>query len=110
MNKEKQVRTINPLNRFKKSSILIHILFHAEKEPFFGSWIKEELENHGYNISYGTLYPWLKRLSHSKLLQVEKRNVNGKLRKYYSITPSGSAHLIQIKSYLKELYNEVMKE
>ena len=104
------MRSINPLRRFQKGSILVHILYYAIKEPFYGSWLKNELATHGYNISDGTLYPWLNRLTFSKLLTLEKRNVEGKIRKYYSITELGKEHFEKIKENLKELYNEVMRE
>ena len=103
------MKAINPLRRFQKSSILLHILYHASKEPFYGSWLKEELFEHGYNISDGSLYPWLNRLTYSGFLSSEKKNVGGKIRKYYSITEAGKNHFEKIKEYLKELYNEVMK-
>ena len=67
------MKSINPLRIFQKGSILVHILYHTSKEPFYGSWLKEELSNHGYNISDGTLYPWLKRLTYSGLLSLEKK-------------------------------------
>ena len=79
------VKTINPLRRFQKGTILFHILHHANirPTPVYGTWIKKELEKHGYKISDGTLYPWLSRLEYSGLLVCEERNVNGKIRKYY---------------------------
>jgi len=103
------MKTINPLRRFQKGSILVHILYHANKEPIYGSWLKQELFEHGYKISDGTLYPWLKRLTFSDLLSLEKRNVDGKIRKYYSLTELGKDHFEKIKKNLKELYNEVIK-
>ena len=103
------MKSINPLRRFQKGSILVHILYHADKEPIYGVWLKEELARHGYNISDGTLYPWLNRLTFSGYLTLEKRNVGGKIRKYYSITELGKNHFEKIKEYLKELYNEVIK-
>ena len=104
------MKFINPLRRFQKGSILVHILYHADKEPIYGAWLKEELAMHGYNISDGTLYPWLNRLTFSSLLSLEKRNVKGKIRKYYSITEKGKNHFEKIKKNLKELYREVMEK
>ena len=98
---------MNPLKRFQKGSILVHIFHHATTE-FYGSWIKEELARHGYKISDGTLYPWLSRLTFSGYLKVEERNVGGKIRKYYSLTDAGMAHFKQMKGFLKELYEEVL--
>lgn len=104
-----KLRTINPARRFKKGYILLKILHYAEKlsEGFYGSWIKEELAKRDYTISDGTLYPWLNRMEFSGYLKVQKKNVNGKIRKYYTITEKGQAQLQEIKNYLKELYNDL---
>lgn len=101
---------MNPLSRFKKGAIIVHILYHAKKEPFYGSWLKEELARHGYKISDGTLYPWLARLADSGNLNIEERNVGGKIRKYYSITETGKSNFNLIRDYLEELYKEVMEK
>ncbi len=87
--------------------IQIHILHHAKKEPFFGSWMIEELSNHGYDISAGTLYPILHNLEKSGLLTTEKQIIEGKVRKYYMITPEGEAVLIAAKDKIKELTREL---
>lgn len=102
-------KKINPLRRFKKSSIILHILFHASKEPIYGLWIKKELENHGYHVSDGNLYPWLSRLAITGFLVIEEKNVKGKIRKYYSITKSGKGQLKKMKKYLEQLYKEIME-
>ncbi len=67
----------------------------------------EELEHHGYNMSPGTLYPLLHSMEKDGLLNSEERNVNGKIRKYYKITPLGDKVLNQLKSKIKELSKEV---
>ncbi len=87
--------------------ISVHILHHAKEEPFFGLWMIEELEHHGYNMSPGTLYPLLHSMEKDGLLNSEERNVNGKIRKYYKITPLGDEVLNQLKSKIKELSKEV---
>ncbi|MFX1365769.1 MAG: PadR family transcriptional regulator [Promethearchaeota archaeon] len=103
-----QIRSINPLRRFQKISILVKILYYARKDPFYGSWLKKKLIQNDYNISDGTLYPWLNRLTFSGLLSFEKRNVEGKIRKYYSLTEFGKKHFDKIKEYLRELYDEII--
>jgi hypothetical protein len=35
--------------------IHIHILHHAKEHPIFSVWMLEELKEHGYDISSGTL-------------------------------------------------------
>lgn len=87
--------------------IHIHILHHAKKEPFYGSWMIAELKEHGYNVSPGTIYPILKSLEASNLLEKEDLLVDGKIRKYYKITPDGEEVLIKAKAQAKELFDEV---
>ena len=86
--------------------IQVHILHHAKKKPFYGSWMIQELEHHGYEISAGTLYPILHSLKKAELLQVEEKLENGKIRKYYSITNDGEEVLIKAKKQLAELVSE----
>lgn len=87
--------------------IQIHILYHAAKEPVFGLWMKEELEEHGYDISAGTLYPILHNLEKSGLLTSEEVVVEGKVRKYYSATKEGKEVLELGKEKAKELIGEI---
>ena len=87
--------------------IQIHILHHAKKEPIFGAWMIEELQEHGYEMSPGTLYPLLHTMESNKLLEKEERLVNGKIRKYYSITSFGIEILNEAKEKASELIDEV---
>lgn len=87
--------------------IQIHILHHAQKEPFYGSWMIVELKHHGYDISAGTLYPILHNLEKSELVTVKEKLEGGKIRKYYSITPKGTILLNEAKEKIKELTSEL---
>jgi DNA-binding PadR family transcriptional regulator len=87
--------------------IQIHILHHAKKEPFYGAWMIVELEQHGYNMSPGTLYPILRDMSSKGLLEKSERNVGGKVRKYYSITNAGQEILDVARSKAYELFKEI---
>jgi DNA-binding PadR family transcriptional regulator len=88
--------------------IKIHVLYHTAGRPFYGQELKEELEEHGYAISYGTLYPLLHRLCDGGYLARKDRTVGGKVRKYYSITPEGRSALDEARSKITELVQEVM--
>jgi len=96
------------LKEFFLGFVKIHILYHASKEPIYGVEILEELGRHGYRLSPGTLYPTLHRLSKEGLLSVEKRIVDGKIRKYYVITEQGLAALDEAKKKITEMVNEVI--
>lgn len=86
----------------------IHILHHASKEPIYGLWIIEELERHGYRLGPGTIYPTLHSMTRDGYLRCESKLVNGKIRKYYTITKKGSDVLNQAIGKLRELVEEVL--
>ena len=88
--------------------ISMHILHHAKEQPVYGSWMVEELAHHGYHLSSGTLYPILHGLEKEGLLTSSSSTVEGKLRKYYSLTLLGEEALLELRNYLKELSDEVM--
>jgi len=88
--------------------VKIHILYHASKEPIYGAEILEELARHGYRLSPGTLYPMLHRLEREGYLAVEKRVVEGKVRKYYTATEQGLTVLGESKKKIAELVDEVL--
>jgi PadR family transcriptional regulator PadR len=87
--------------------VKLHILHHAGEEPVYGLWLIEELEHHGYRLSPGTLYPILHSLENEKLLKIESRVVDGKVRKYYSLTTKGKAALTEGKAKALELIAEI---
>ncbi len=90
--------------------IKIHILYHASRGPIYGGWIAEELGRHGYQLSPGTLYPTLHRLTREGYLKGSRMVVGGKVRKYYVITEQGLAALMEAKRKIGELVNEVLGE
>jgi len=90
--------------------IKIHILYHASKEPIYGAEIARELARHGYQISFGTLYPTLHSLEKSGLLNCYEEIVAGKKRKYYKITKKGEETLKDIREKIRELVDEVIYE
>lgn len=87
--------------------IQIHILHHALKEPIYGVWMMDELREHGYDISPGTLYPMLHNMEKSGLLTMEEKNVHGKIRKYYSTTDFGASVLRQAREKAYEMFKEI---
>jgi len=91
------------LRRIFLAFMRVHILYHAKKEPFFGLWMIEELQHHGYKISAGTLYPVLHKMEADNLLKSKERNFDGKIRKYYSITREGEKILEKAREKTKEI-------
>lgn len=95
------------LRKFFLGFIQIHILHHAKKEPFYGAWMIEELSEHGYDMSPGTLYPLLHNMESSGLLEKEEKTVEGKIRKYYKITELGNEVLEEARKKAYELFKEI---
>ena len=95
------------VRRFFLGFINLHILYHAQQEPIYGKEFKEELERHGYDISFGTLYPIFHSLEKDGYLQIEKKNIKGKIRKYYSITEQGQEVFNYSVERARELFNEL---
>lgn len=87
--------------------IQIHILHHAKEEPIYGTWMLDELKEHGYSISSGTLYPILHSMEQDGLLLKQNKNVEGKIRKYYTTTPKGNEVLIEARNKAFELFKEI---
>jgi DNA-binding PadR family transcriptional regulator len=87
--------------------IKLHVLHHASEQPVYGLWLIEELEEHGYHVSPGTLYPLLHSLEKSELLKSHNQLYEGKIRRYYKITPNGRRQLKKAKLQLKELISEI---
>lgn len=98
------------INEFSSSFIKIHILHHCKIGPVYGAWMIEELEEHGYKISPGSLYPIMQGLEKKGLL-ISKIKQSGKIkRRYYKITPKGVRELKDAKNKLKELIGEILNE
>ena len=87
--------------------IKLHILYHSKKEEVYGQEFRNELARHGYEISFGTLYPIFHKLEKSGYLSSRKANVKGKIRKYYSITDKGNTILEHSKHKARELVEEL---
>jgi len=95
------------LRKFFLGFIQIHILHHAKKNPFYGAWMIEELKEHGYDMSPGTLYPLLHSMESNGLVEKEEKTVDGKVRKYYKITTLGNQVLEEARMKAYELFKEI---
>jgi PadR family transcriptional regulator, regulatory protein PadR len=99
--------TVELMRDFLLGFIKIHILYHAKQEKIYGKEFHEELNRHGYNMSFGTLYPIFHKLEKDGYLTSEKVNINGKIRKYYTITKKGRSALADARQKANELVKEL---
>jgi PadR family transcriptional regulator PadR len=84
----------------------IHILHHADEQGVYGQWMLEELQEHGYRLSPGTLYPMLSRMAERGWLRSAEPK-RAKAARVYHLTPKGLDVLNRIRESLDELYREV---
>ena len=82
----------------KKGILDICVLSVLHNTPSYGYHIIKEVSN-CIEISESTLYPILKRLEKSNCLTTYKQEYNGRIRKYYEITPIGED---KIREFLSE--------
>lgn len=87
--------------------IEIHILYHAKKESIYGTWMMNELDEHGYKVSPGTLYPLLNRMEREGLLIKTEKNVSGRIIKFYNITELGEDVLKDATEKAAQLFKEI---
>jgi PadR family transcriptional regulator PadR len=90
--------------------VRVHILYHASEQPAYGTWLIDELAEHGYTLSPGTLYPILHGLEQEKLLKSHEEVINGKVRKYYKATATGRKVLKAAQKKIAELSREILPE
>ena len=96
------------LDLFSGDFIKLHVLHHASEHPVYGLWLIEELAEHGYRVSPGTLYPLLHSLEESELVKSYNEVHEGKIRRYYKLTPNGRRQLKKAKGQLLELMREIL--
>lgn len=94
---------------FLMGSIKILILHYAEKGPVYGKEFHEVLLKHGYEVSYGIIYPLFHRFEEKGYLSCEDVCVIGKIRKYYKITETGKNALDKARSNARELVEILYK-
>lgn len=87
----------------------LHVLHHASEQPVYGMWIIEELAEHGYKLSAGTLYPLLHRMEKRGLLRSTSQRAGSRSRRIYRITPAGRRALATAKHKVRELFGELFE-
>lgn len=87
----------------------VHILHHAQEGPIVGHWMLEELREHGYRVSPGTLYPLLIRMEKLGWLRRVKKNRKRASKDAcpYRATAAGRSALREVQVRLRELIGEL---
>ncbi len=98
--------------QIKRGLLDVCVLAAIKDAPSYGYQIIKDIKPY-LEISESTLYPILRRLEAAHLLTVYSAEHNGRLRKYYTITPEGLARIDEFKvewSEILSIYRFVTKE
>lgn len=88
--------------QLKRGLLEMGVLAAIKKNDSYGYQIIKDLKPY-ITISESTLYPILRRLETAECLSVYTVEHNGRLRKYYRITPAGLRRLEEFKEEWKEM-------
>ena len=98
--------------QLKRGLLDICVLAAIKDEDSYGYQIIKDMKPY-VEMSESTLYPILRRLESAELLSVRSVEHNGRLRKYYRITPAGLWRIEEFKEEWQEMlaiYRFVCKE
>lgn len=98
--------------QLKRGLLEICVLAAIKSKDSYGYQIIKDIKPY-LTISESTLYPILRRLESGELLTVHPVEHNGRIRKYYRITPAGRTRLAAFAEEWKEImciYQFVTKE
>ena len=98
--------------QLKRGLLDVCVLAAIKSKDSYGYQIVKDIKPY-VEISESTLYPILRRLENAELLSVYTVEYNGRLRKYYHITPLGLNRIEAFKKEWKEIqsiYQFVVRE
>ena len=98
--------------QLRRGLLDVCVLAAIKNEDSYGYKIIKDLKPI-LELSESTLYTILKRLEEAKMLIVRSTEFEGRLRKYYHITPLGLQRIEDFKNEWKELmgvYEFIIKE
>ena len=98
--------------QIKRGLLDVCVLAAIQDEDSYGYKIIKDMKPY-MELSESTLYTILKRLESANMLTVRTAEHDGRLRKYYSITPSGQQRIEDFKKDWRQIlaiYQFVTKE
>lgn len=107
--KDKQTPLKETLNlELRRGAIVLAVLSQLRGEHY-GYSLKRMLQDKGFAVDEGTLYPMMRRLEGQGLLASEWRIEDGRPRRYYRLSETGHSVLEELSRDWVEL-TAVMKE
>ena len=88
--------------QLKRGLLDVCVLAAIKNEDSYGYRIIKDMQPY-VSLSESTLYPILRRLEAAGCLTVRSLEHNGRLRKYYHITPTGLARIEEFRGDWREI-------
>ncbi len=103
-----EINVENIRSQMRKSVLEYCILSILDRKESYASSIIEELKQANMIVVEGTLYPLLIRLKNQGLLSYRwEESTQGPPRKYYNITDSGRAQLVEMDASWNDLIETI---
>lgn len=100
---KRRIESATTYGEFYTGLVRLFILHEAAKRPIFGLWLMEALDQHGYPIGPGTLYPILHSFERRGLLASTTAMDGNRTRRMYKTTALGKRMLSHIKGRSRDL-------
>ena len=104
---KQRIASTTTYGEFYTGLVRLFILSEAAKRPIFGMWLIEALNEHGYKIGPGTLYPILHSFERRGLLRSETSLDGTRTRRMYKTTAFGKRMLEHIRTRSRGLAKHV---
>lgn len=101
-------RNIHPLTKACLQGLLpLLVLQRASQGQVYGGALRKTLQEFGYAISPGALYPLLHRLEAQGLCTSSEQIIDGRVRRYYEVNDEGRAYLTMARHQLADIVQDV---
>jgi DNA-binding PadR family transcriptional regulator len=92
---------------FVQGAAKLFILQQAAHGTMYGRELSKALGALGYELSPGTLYPFLHGLEKEHLLRSKTVLVSGRMRRYYELTEDGRVCVAEVREELATLMRKI---
>ena len=96
------------MHSFWQGILKVFVLHQAAQCPIYGGKLKKQLQEWGYDISPGSLYPLLHSFEKGHLFRSRVKIFKGRARKYYEITDQGRAVLAEVQQQLDVIMTKLL--
>ncbi len=91
---------------FLRGVIRLFVIRQAIQKPTYGYAIRKELQQRGYDLSPGTLYPLLHACEEEGLLRSFTEHHKKRVRVHYRATDTGKAYYAQARAAITRLMSK----